>query len=45
MAPEIDLVPWVLANKDKLVLKPNDDYGGKGIVLGWTVDQQRGRRR
>ena len=35
----IDLVPFVLANKDRLVLKPNDDYGGKGIVLGWTVDQ------
>jgi hypothetical protein len=36
---EIDLVPWTLANKEILVLKPNDDYGGKGIVLGWTVDQ------
>lgn len=35
----IDLVPYTLANKDRLVLKPNDDYGGKGIVLGWTVDQ------
>jgi uncharacterized circularly permuted ATP-grasp superfamily protein len=35
----IDLVPYTLANKDTLVLKPNDDYGGKGIVLGWTVDQ------
>ncbi len=34
----IDLVPWTLANRDTLVLKPNDDYGGKGIVLGWTVD-------
>ena len=22
----------------RLVLKPNDEYGGKGIVLGWTVD-------
>ena len=22
----------------QLVLKPNDDYGGPGIVLGWTVD-------
>jgi len=21
-----------------MVLKPNDDYGGAGIVLGWTVD-------
>jgi hypothetical protein len=35
---EIDLVPYTLANKDTLLLKPNDDYGGKGIVLGWTVD-------
>ena len=26
------------ANRDRLVLKPNDDYGGKGIVLGWEVD-------
>ncbi len=34
----IDLVPFVLANRDRLVLKPNDDYGGHGIVLGWTVD-------
>jgi uncharacterized circularly permuted ATP-grasp superfamily protein len=37
---EIDLVPWVSHNKDQLVLKPNDEYGGKGIVLGWTVDQR-----
>jgi uncharacterized circularly permuted ATP-grasp superfamily protein len=36
---EIDLVPFVSANKDRFVLKPNDEYGGKGIVLGWTVDQ------
>jgi len=35
----IDLVPFIMANKDRLVLKPNDDYGGKGIVLGWTVPQ------
>ncbi len=35
---EVDLVPFVLANRERLVLKPNDDYGGKGIVLGWDVD-------
>ena len=23
-----------------MVLKPNEDYGGRGIVLGWTVDTQ-----
>src|ERR1700752_1111384 len=34
----IDLVPWVLQNREQLVLKPNDEYGGKGIVLGWLVD-------
>lgn len=36
---EIDLVPFVVSNKDELVLKPNDDYGGAGVVLGWEVDQ------
>ncbi len=34
----IDLIPFAMTNKDKLVLKPNDDYGGHGIVLGWTED-------
>lgn len=35
---EIDLVPYLLAHREQFVLKPNDEYGGKGIVLGWTVD-------
>ena len=35
---EIDLVPWMQDRKDHLVLKPNDEYGGKGITLGWTVN-------
>jgi hypothetical protein len=39
--PAVDLVPWILANRETLVLKPNDDYGGKGITLGWTVDRAR----
>lgn len=33
----VDLVAFMAANRERLVLKPNDDYGGKGIVLGWTV--------
>jgi len=36
----VDLLPYIAENKDQLVLKPNDDYGGKGIVLGWTVDRE-----
>ncbi len=33
----VDLLPFARDNRERLVLKPNDDYGGKGIVLGWTV--------
>lgn len=32
----IDLVDWTRANSHKLVLKPNDDYGGHGIYIGWN---------
>jgi uncharacterized circularly permuted ATP-grasp superfamily protein len=34
----VDLVSFIAENKDQLVLKPNDEYGGKGIVLGWEAD-------
>ena len=34
---EVDLVPYLTANRERFVLKPNDEYGGTGIVLGWTV--------
>jgi uncharacterized circularly permuted ATP-grasp superfamily protein len=34
----VDLIPFVLASRGRLVLKPNDDYGGAGIVLGWEAD-------
>ena len=35
---DIDLVPFMTEHRERLVLKPNDDYGGAGITLGWTVD-------
>lgn len=34
----VELIPWIRAERERLVLKPNDDYGGAGIVLGWEVD-------
>jgi hypothetical protein len=37
----IDLLPWIAENRERLVLKPNDDYGGRGIVLGWTVTAEK----
>lgn len=33
----VDLVPHLLARRERMVLKPNDDYGGAGIVLGWEA--------
>ncbi len=36
---KVDLVPFVLGSREQLVLKPNDDYGGAGVVLGWTVTE------
>lgn len=35
----IDLVEWTRANSQKLVLKPNDDYGGHGIYIGWNSSE------
>jgi uncharacterized circularly permuted ATP-grasp superfamily protein len=34
-----ELTDEIAGRRDSLVLKPNDEYGGKGVVLGWTVDQ------
>jgi hypothetical protein len=36
----IDLLPFVAQHRDQFVLKPADEYGGKGIVLGWMVSQE-----
>jgi len=37
----VDLVPFIIDQRERLVLKPNDAYGGAGIVLGWEVDAAR----
>lgn len=34
----VDLLEFISGRRETMVLKPNDEYGGKGIVLGWTVD-------
>jgi uncharacterized circularly permuted ATP-grasp superfamily protein len=36
---EIDLLEFIRRNSQRLVLKPNDDYGGHGISIGWNLDQ------
>lgn len=35
----INLLEFVRHNRQRLVLKPNDDYGGHGIAIGWNLDQ------
>jgi hypothetical protein len=35
----IDLLPFIRDHRDRLVLKPNDEYGGKGVVIGWERSQ------
>lgn len=36
---EIDLLEYTRSNRDRLVLKPNDDYGGTGIYIGWNSSE------
>jgi len=35
---KIDLLEFIRSNSERLVLKPNDDYGGHGITIGWNAD-------
>jgi len=42
--PVPDLLLHCAERRQELVLKPNDEYGGRGVVLGWTVDQEEWER-
>ncbi len=33
----VDLFELLSRERARFVLKPNDDYGGRGVVLGWTA--------
>ncbi|MEV6123908.1 ATP-grasp domain-containing protein [Streptomyces sp. NPDC052077] len=37
---DIDLLPYVRENKDRLALKPTLLYGGVGVIPGWSVGQE-----
>jgi hypothetical protein len=34
---EIDLIPFLRAERSQFVIKPNDEYGGAGVTLGWET--------
>jgi hypothetical protein len=40
----VDLVDFVSSHRDSLVLKPNGDYGGRGVVLGWQCSPDSWRQ-
>jgi uncharacterized circularly permuted ATP-grasp superfamily protein len=35
----VDLVPFVRKTRESLVVKPNDEYGGSGVTLGWESSE------
>jgi uncharacterized circularly permuted ATP-grasp superfamily protein len=41
---EHDLVSLLEQKRERLVLKPNDDYGGHGVFLGWETTPEEWRR-
>lgn len=40
----IDLLEHVRRYRTELVMKPNDEYGGKGVALGWELSQSEWER-
>ena len=34
---DVDLTAFIRDNRDRLVLKPTDDFGGHGVNLGWET--------
>ena len=32
---KLNLLQFARANRERLLIKPNDEYGGKGITIGW----------
>jgi uncharacterized circularly permuted ATP-grasp superfamily protein len=34
----INLLAYVRQHRDRMVIKPNDEYGGSGVTLGWETD-------
>ncbi|MGE3467135.1 MAG: hypothetical protein AB7J13_09390, partial [Pyrinomonadaceae bacterium] len=35
----VDLLEFLRRERDRFILKPNDDYGGSGIIVGWESSE------
>ena len=40
----VDLLEFVRSNRVRLILKPNDDYGGRGIFFGGRLSESEWER-
>jgi hypothetical protein len=36
----IELLPYLRRHRDRFVIKPNDEYGGTGVTLGWETSER-----
>jgi len=36
----IDLLPHLREHRETMVIKPNDEYGGTGVTLGWETSER-----
>ncbi|HXM95482.1 MAG TPA: hypothetical protein VOA64_14715 [Candidatus Dormibacteraeota bacterium] len=36
----LELLAFIRKERENLVLKPSDEYGGTGVTLGWETDEQ-----
>ncbi|HKD71735.1 MAG TPA: hypothetical protein VKB61_06365 [Candidatus Acidoferrum sp.] len=41
---EVELLKHIREHQKELVMKPSDEYGGKGVTLGWEVDKKHWER-
>jgi uncharacterized circularly permuted ATP-grasp superfamily protein len=41
---KVDLLEFAILHRDQLVLKPNGDYGGRGVTLGWECTEEKWRQ-
>jgi uncharacterized circularly permuted ATP-grasp superfamily protein len=36
---DVDLIPHLRRERERFVVKPNDEYGGTGVTLGWEASE------
>jgi uncharacterized circularly permuted ATP-grasp superfamily protein len=40
----VDILDYVSSHRSSLVLKPNGDYGGRGVTMGWECSDAEWRQ-